>query len=48
MEVSGQFHAATTLPPVPSGYEAVWAPEPVWTLEEEKILLKKRRCFDAH
>jgi hypothetical protein len=34
---SGQLHAAVALPPgkeplVPIGYEAGWAPEPVWTL----------------
>jgi hypothetical protein len=34
--VSGQLHAQATLspekqPPVPMGYEAGWAPEPVWT-----------------
>jgi len=36
MEVSDQLHAPATLPPgkellVPIGYEARWAPEPVWT-----------------
>jgi len=36
MEVSGQFHARAALPPekeplVPTGQEAGWAPEPVWT-----------------
>jgi hypothetical protein len=36
MEVSGQLHAPATLllgkePLVPVGYEAGWAPEPVWT-----------------
>jgi hypothetical protein len=36
MEVSGQFHAPTALPPrekplVPTAQEAGWAPEPVWT-----------------
>jgi hypothetical protein len=35
MEVSGQLHAPAALPPgkeplVPIGYEAGWAPEPVW------------------
>jgi hypothetical protein len=35
MEVSGQVHAPAALPkrkelPVPIGYEAGWAPEPVW------------------
>jgi hypothetical protein len=35
MEVSGQLQAPATLPPgkellVPIGYEAGWAPEPVW------------------
>jgi hypothetical protein len=37
MEVSGQLHAPAALLPmnqlsVPIGYEAEWAPEPVWTL----------------
>jgi hypothetical protein len=37
MEVSGQFHDPAALPqgkepPIPVGYEAGWAPEPVWTL----------------
>jgi len=36
MKVSGQLHAPVTLPPrkehpLPIGYEAGWAPEPVWT-----------------
>jgi hypothetical protein len=36
MEVSGQFHAKTALPPrqAPSTateYETLWGPEPVWT-----------------
>jgi len=36
MEVSGQFQAPAALPlrkefPVPIGFEAGWAPEPVWT-----------------
>jgi len=36
MKVSGQLHAPTALvpgkqPSIPSGYEAVWAAEPVWT-----------------
>jgi hypothetical protein len=36
MEVSGQLHAPAALlpeeePPVPIGYEAGWAPEPIWT-----------------
>jgi len=36
MEVSGQLHAPTALPPgkeplVPIGCETGWAPEPVWT-----------------
>jgi hypothetical protein len=37
MEVVGQIHAPAALspekePPVPIGYEAGWASEPVWTL----------------
>jgi hypothetical protein len=37
MEVSGQTHAQATLslgkePPVPTGEEAGWVPEPHWTL----------------
>jgi hypothetical protein len=36
MVVSGQFHAPDALRPrkeplVPTGYEAWWVPEPVWT-----------------
>jgi len=36
MEVSGQLHAPVGLSPgkkilVPIGYEAGWAPEPLWT-----------------
>jgi hypothetical protein len=44
MKVSGQPQASAILPPrkeppVPTGQEAVWAPEPVWTLwREEKSL----------
>jgi len=35
MEVSGQLHAPKALPPwkeslIHTGYEAGWAPEPVW------------------
>jgi len=32
MEVSGQLHVPAALLPVPTGEEAGWAPEPVWTL----------------
>jgi hypothetical protein len=37
MKMSGQLHDPATFPPkkelpVPSGYDAGWAPEPVWTL----------------
>jgi hypothetical protein len=32
MEVSGQLHAPAALSLVPIGYEAGWAPEPIWTL----------------
>jgi hypothetical protein len=44
MEASGQLHAHAALPPrkesrVPSGQEAGWAPDPVWTLwSREKSL----------
>jgi hypothetical protein len=44
MEVSFQLHAPAALsleekPPVPLGYEAEWASEPVWTLWiREKIV----------
>jgi hypothetical protein len=42
MEVSGQLRASAALPtgrepPVPVGYEVVWTPETVWTLEGEQI-----------
>jgi hypothetical protein len=41
MEVGGQLHALVALPQekeprVPTGQEAEWAPEPVWTRGEEK------------
>jgi hypothetical protein len=37
LDVSGQLHGPTALPtgkqlPVPTGYEAGWAPKPVWRL----------------
>jgi hypothetical protein len=44
MEVSIQLHAPAALhvekePPASSGYEAGWAPEPVWTRQRtEKFL----------
>jgi hypothetical protein len=41
MEVSGQHHSYSTLPPeqdlsVPIGYETGQAPEPVWTLQRRE------------
>jgi len=41
MEVSDQLHASTTLPtgkepPASTGYEAGWAPELVWTREQDE------------
>jgi hypothetical protein len=48
MEVSGQFHTPAALPPekqhpLPTGQEAGWAPEPVWTLwKGEKLLVSVR------
>jgi hypothetical protein len=52
MEVSGQLHAPAALPPgkppVPSGYEAGWAPEPVWALwSGEKALAPARNRIPA-
>jgi hypothetical protein len=43
MEVSGQLHAPAALPsgkepPVPIGYEAGWAPQPVWKAVEKTLL----------
>jgi hypothetical protein len=44
MEVNGQLHTLAALPPgkeplIPIGYEAEWAPDPVWTLwHREKSL----------
>jgi hypothetical protein len=44
MDVSGQLHAPTVQPPgketpIPTGQEAGWTPEPVWsTWKREKIL----------
>jgi hypothetical protein len=35
LKVSGQLHAPAALLPVPTGYEAGWAPVPVWTLWRE-------------
>jgi hypothetical protein len=32
MELRGQLHAPRGESPVPTGYEAGWAPEPFWTL----------------
>jgi hypothetical protein len=31
MELSGQFHEPAALPPLPSGQEARWTSETVWT-----------------
>jgi len=31
MEVGGSHHAFLEITPVPSEYEAAWAPESVWT-----------------
>jgi len=41
IEVKGQLHALAALaprkqPPVPTGYEARWASEPVWTQWKRK------------
>jgi hypothetical protein len=35
MEVSGQLHASAALPSVPNWYEAGWAPEPVYIIENK-------------
>jgi hypothetical protein len=48
MEVSGQFHVSAALLPgkeplVPTGREAGWAPEPVWTLWKK---VKLSLCFN--
>jgi hypothetical protein len=50
MEVSGQLHTPAALPPeeelpAPIGYEAGWAPEPVWTLwsGEKSLTLAENR-----
>jgi hypothetical protein len=32
MEVGGSHHALLEITPVPSEYEAAWAPEPIWTI----------------
>jgi hypothetical protein len=47
LEVSGQLHAPAALPPgkqppVSIGYEAEWAPEPVWTTWRKEISLPYR------
>jgi len=36
LEVSGQLRALEALPPAPIGWEAGWAPEPVWMQCREK------------
>jgi hypothetical protein len=41
MEVSNQLHAPAALPvgkepPASKGYEAGWAPEPVWTRQKRE------------
>jgi hypothetical protein len=41
LEASGQLHTSADLPPgkelpLPIDYEAVWAPEPVWTTWREE------------
>jgi hypothetical protein len=47
MKVSGQLYVPASLPPekdapVPIGYEAGWAPEPVWTLwRRENYFLRR-------
>jgi hypothetical protein len=43
MEVSDQLHAPGLLPPekdhpVPTGQEAEWVPEPIWTLQDRENL----------
>jgi len=38
MEVIGEHHAPTALPPVPTEEEAGWAPWPVWTGVENHLL----------
>jgi hypothetical protein len=46
--VSGQLHALTTLPPpVPIGYEAGWAPEPVWMTWRREIVRLVRTIIVA-
>jgi hypothetical protein len=50
MEVSGQLQALAALPPgkeplVPTGYEAGWAPESVWTLWNKEISYP---CRESH
>jgi hypothetical protein len=52
MEVSGQFHASAALPsgkqpPVPSGEEGAWAPEPFWRSGKRKLdsVQQERRNF---
>jgi len=49
MEMSGHLHAPAAIPPgreplAPIGYEAGWAPEPVWTRwQGEKSRPRPRR-----
>jgi len=46
MELSGELHAPTALLPVPTEYEAGWAPEPVctrWPRRESNLDRSARR-----
>jgi hypothetical protein len=54
MEVSGQLHVSAALllrkePPVPTGYEAGWDPEPFWMLWiREKSLASAGKAVSLH
>jgi len=50
MDVSGQLHAPAALllgkePLVPIGWEAEWAPEPVWTWWWQKFPVPTRNVY---
>jgi hypothetical protein len=41
-EMSGKLYSPAALPPITTGYEAGWVPEPVWTTQRREISLPER------